>query len=236
MGTVNFGIPERLAATVARQLQLTVAVETGTFYGGSTRLLGSIFDRVISIELSDQLHAAAVDSLADLANVTLVHGASSEQLPRIVSGLERPALYWLDGHWCEAEGDTTGGYEAQCPILAEIRAIDEGSQAAGSCILIDDARMYLGPPPLPYRRSDWPTFTEVVDCLRAVHRRSFTVLEDVIIAGPPEIQAAIDTYWTEKQWLDLIAERNHHRDRLDVSRRLQAVAHDAVAALRRIRG
>ena len=69
--------------------------------------------------------------------------------------------------------------------------------------------MYLAAPPPAFRRGDWPTITEVVDQLRATHKRCFTVLDDVIIAGPPAIQQVIDFTGLE-QWNELVA----HRDRL----------------------
>jgi hypothetical protein len=103
-----------LAADLAREPGITVAVETGTFGGGSTRTLASIVERVISIELSQDLHDAALRTLADLPNVTLLHGSSSDVLPGVVSDLHDPAIYWLDGHWCEG---ASAGYGSLCPVL-----------------------------------------------------------------------------------------------------------------------
>lgn len=211
MGAVEFGLPHNLVADLSRALGITVAIETGTYRGDSARKLSETVQRVVSIELSEDLHEAAKDTLADLVNVTLLHGSSADVLPRVVADLDGPAIYWLDGHWCGEAGTRSDG--PQCPVMEEIAAIDAGEHAARSCILIDDARLHLGPPPPPFRREDWPTIAEVVDKLRATHDRVFTVLDDVIIAGPPESQAVIDEYWLDKQWQAIVAERNELRRR-----------------------
>ena len=79
--------------------------------------------------------------------------------------------------------------------MEEITAIDAFPWSERSCILIDDARLFLGPPGEPYRREDWPSFIEVLDLLRARFPRFVTVLNDVIIAGPPQMQPIVDGYW-----------------------------------------
>jgi hypothetical protein len=207
------GVPQRLVADLAIALGISVAVETGTFRGGSTRKLAAVVDRVISIELSEELHEQALHSgLADVPGVTLLQGSSIDILPGVVRDLAGPAIYWLDGHWTEGAG--TAGFQKQCPVLDEIAAIDGGADSKRSCILIDDARFHLGAPPPPYRRSDWPTFPVVVDQLRANHNRCFTVLDDVIIAGPPQIQEVLDTYWLGQQWSGVLAEHNRLRAEL----------------------
>ena len=209
MGAVEFGLPHQLVADLSRALNITVAVETGTYRGDSARKLAETVQRVVSIELSEELHEAAKGTLSDLGNVTLLQGSSADVLAHVAADLPGPAIYWLDGHWCGAAGARSD--EAQCPVMEEITAIDASDHAAQSCILIDDARLHLGPPPPPFRREDWPTITDIVDKLRATHERVFTVLDDVIIAGPPEIQSVIDTYWLDKQWQMVVAERDELR-------------------------
>ena len=156
MGAIEFGLPRQLIVDLRMApIEIPVAVETGTYRGDSTRVLAGIFERVLTIELSADLHRAAEQTLSDLANVTLLQGSSADLLPTVVTDLAEPTLYWLDGHWC-GNGDTTGGESLQCPVMNEIAAIDESATADRSCILIDDARLHLGPPPPPFRRGDWP--------------------------------------------------------------------------------
>lgn len=106
--------------------------------------------------------------------------------------LHRPALFWLDAHW---SGGPTAGEQNECPVLDEIRAINDWSLSAESCILIDDARLFFGPPPPPHKLDQWPTFTEISDTLRVVGDRYVTVLDDVVIAIPRAYKKVVDAYW-----------------------------------------
>ena len=49
-------------------------------------------------------------------------------------------LFWLDGHY---SGEGTGGCDEVCPIIAELRLIAQ-SKRKDHCILIDDARLFIG--------------------------------------------------------------------------------------------
>ena len=189
-------LPQRLAEDLARRLDLKVAVETGTYLGDTAALLRGSFPEVWTIELSEELHAKAQRSHASVEGLHFLLGSSIDILPKLVGDIGQPALFWLDGHWTAAAGaGSTAGQEKQCPVMEEIAAIDEYDWSQRSCILIDDARLFLGPPGKPYRREDWPSFIEVVDLLRSRHPRFVTVLEDVIIAGPPDMQPIVDDYW-----------------------------------------
>lgn len=106
-------------------------------------------------------------------------GSSRVVLPQIIDRTI-PTLYWLDGHW---SGGVTGGADDQCPIIAELTAIADGHP--DDCILIDDARLFLAPPPPPHSREQWPTYRQIEDAILA-QRPSFSVMvaHDVIVAVP----------------------------------------------------
>jgi hypothetical protein len=192
MGEVTAGVPLDLAAVLVEALGLRGAVETGTHLGDSTRALRSIVPDVWTVELSPDYLRRAQHRLHDLDGIRFVAGSSDDALAELAPQLSQPMLYWLDAHWCELD---TAGRSAQCPVLAEIAALDTSPAAAESCILIDDARFFLGAPLATYRRSDWPTFLDVVDALRSRHDRYVTVLFDVIIAGPPRAQHAVEQHY-----------------------------------------
>jgi hypothetical protein len=123
-------------------------------------------------------------------------GSSVEVLPKVLADLDEPALFWLDGHWTAgASAGPTAGEDSQCPVLEELQTVDAYPFAERSCILVDDARLFLGPPPPPYRREDFPPFLRILDLLRERFDRYVTVLDDVIIAGPQELQAVVEEYW-----------------------------------------
>lgn len=185
-------IPLDLASLLASKLGLDDAVETGTYLGGGALRLKGLFSRVFTVEISSELHQSAIAKYGHLPEITFLQGSSEQVLPRITAQIGRPALFWLDGHWSPGLPMTDG---PQCPIMEEIRTIDSFEFNSGSCILIDDAHLFLGAPPPPHRRSDWPTLIQVIDLLRLRYPRVVTVLNNVIIAGPPEIQDVLDDYW-----------------------------------------
>jgi predicted O-methyltransferase YrrM len=59
-------LPQQFAAGLRDRLGLTRAIETGTYRGGGTRRLASIFPRVITVEISEELARAAAEPLADV--------------------------------------------------------------------------------------------------------------------------------------------------------------------------
>ena len=173
-------LPHRLARELRDRLGLTRAIETGTYKGGSARMLAWIFDEVITIELDPVLHRRAVDRLAEITAITAIQGSSRDRLAHLVDR-DRPTLYWLDGHW---SGGATAGVDDECPVLDELRAMAEGHP--DDCILIDDARLFLAPPPPPHKSEHWPTFDEIAAAIRSArpdHR--VEVVHDIVVAVPP---------------------------------------------------
>jgi hypothetical protein len=101
--------------------------------------------------------------------------------------LKAPAVFWLDAHWC---GDESFGLTAECPILEEIETINRHHRAdADHVLLIDDARLFLRPPPPPHRPEDWPDVEAVVTALNNVPGGRYVfVYSDVIGAVPPALK------------------------------------------------
>lgn len=210
MGSVYPSVPVDLARRLVRVGNITVAVETGTFHASGTHTLHGIVPRVFSVEVSEKLHRRAVKRYGDRAGLTFVLGSSPDVLPALVDPLDEPVLFWLDAHGGMLAGGRDAdelydppGAEGQCPLIAELEAIRHFRWADRSCILIDDARAFLGPLP-HHRRQDWPPFVEVLDLLRADSDRYVTVLDDVIIAVPQNQRPTVDQWW-----LELAASRNN---------------------------
>jgi len=67
-------------------------------------------------------------------------------------------------------------------VLDEIDIINQFRN--DSFIFIDDARLFLSPPPQPHRADQWPDITAVLSALNAGESRYIVVIEDVIIAVP----------------------------------------------------
>lgn len=172
-------VPQEFARSLRDRLGLTRAIETGTYRGRGTRLLAEVFPRVTTIEISAELARAAAERLVGVAGVEVRQGSSRDVLPELIDE-SQPTLYWLDGHW---SGGVTGGADDECPVIAEIDAIAGGH--TDDCLLIDDARLFLAPPPPPHRAEAWPTYREIED---AVHRtrpdHMVAVAHDVVVVVP----------------------------------------------------
>lgn len=135
-------MPERMKRLTlrhyARRHRLRTFVETGTFRGETIEFLLPEMDEIHSVELSDELHAAAVRKFKDQPKVHLHQGDSGTVLPKIVDGLTKPALIWLDAHY---SAKVTAHGPEETPILAELQAVF-ARQKAPHVILIDDAREF----------------------------------------------------------------------------------------------
>jgi FkbM family methyltransferase len=191
MGAIHFSVDPELVRALRRALPLRVFVETGTYRGDTAAAVAGEFDSVITIELAAAIHSAAAARLAPMSNVTALLGHSPEVLrglaPRLAS---ESVLYWLDAHWC---GSETGGQPHECPLVDELATISKLNET--SAVLIDDARLFLAPPPPPHDNSKWPLLDEVVERLRALsqHHRLW-VINDVFVFAPPKAYDAVVEY------------------------------------------
>ena len=182
-------VPEELATDLRDRLGLVRGVETGTYHGYGARTLARIFDRAVTIELSEELWRQAQSRHGDVSNLDLRCGDSAELLPEIVDE-ELPTFYFLDGHW---SGGPTAGETHECPVLAEVAAIGAGHEK--DCIAIDDARLFAAPPPPPHDPDQWPTLLALIDAIRAVRPgHHITMLSDLVIAVPMEAKPVVDRF------------------------------------------
>ena len=193
MGMVHPGVPRRLALWLRDAAATRDFIETGTNRAGTSRWAARHFDRVISIEADPELHRTARQRVASYANVDLRLGQSQEVLKTLLPELSRPALVWLDAHW---SGGVTAGEDAQCPLLEEIAVIDAGMTQ--HLILIDDARLFLNPPPPPHNREQWPSADAVIEELRAKFDSYICVTDDVIIRLPTVLRDRFEAFMSER--------------------------------------
>jgi hypothetical protein len=176
VGIVHQGLPPKLATAARRAVGARTLVETGTNVGNSAALAARLFERVVTIERDRTLHTTAQERHPDLPNVEWVLGDSRDVLPLL--DLSEPTVFWLDGHW--SAGDTAGEGD-ECPLLDELATI--GPQHA---ILIDDARLFIQPPPPPHDPGQWPTLDQVMDALKD---REVAIREDVVVALPRRLRS-----------------------------------------------
>lgn len=187
MGIIHPSISFELAENLKTTFRLRSFVETGTYLGNTSAWAASHFERVITIEADAALYARARERFANQSNVEVYFGNSGEIISVIVSRLPDPSLFWLDAHY---SGEGTAGESHECPLLAEIAALD--ASPIEHVVLIDDARMFLSPPPPPHRVEEWPNIRMVIERLCARKPDSFIcVFEDVIIRVPAEAKVRL---------------------------------------------
>ncbi len=113
-----------------------VFVETGTYMGATVqKALELGFEKIISIEIDEQLYQKACQKFARRPAVELICGDTLERLPHILADLAQPATFWLDAH----RGPGPGG-DVPYPIMKELELI-ANHPIKTHTILIDDRRL-----------------------------------------------------------------------------------------------
>jgi hypothetical protein len=150
-----------------------------------------MFDKVYTVEFSKELFENTRRRLESLSNVSRYLGNSPDVIAKLVPQLaNQSVLYWLDAHWC---GTDTGGKEHECPLIQELHAI--GRLNHQSVVLVDDARLFLAPPPEPHDSSHWPLLDELVEKLRSLNNyHRLWVIKDVLIFAPASVGEAMVEY------------------------------------------
>lgn len=98
MGLINFGIPLQEANFLREEMSLNIAIEGGTFTGGTAKKLSHYFSDVLTIEKSDSMLCMAKQNLKDIKNITILKGDTRSNLPVLLSKYDN-ILFWLDAHW-----------------------------------------------------------------------------------------------------------------------------------------
>ncbi len=191
MGAIHFSLDLNLVQALKRTLPLATFVETGTFRGDTSAAVSPHFEKVYTVELAEELFNNAKARFANVSHVKAIHGSSPEILTSLSSELaNKSVLYWLDAHWC---GGPTDGRAYECPLIAEIAAI--GSLNEQSVVLIDDARLFLAPPPAPHVVESWPMVADVMQALAGLSdKHRLWIINDVFVFAPDSAAADVVTY------------------------------------------
>lgn len=186
MGLINFGIPERETEYLKSALNLKVFAEGGTYRGGTAQKMSRKFSKVFTIEKSDAMYEQSKEKLSSIENVTMLKGDTRDHLHNILNEND-DILFWLDAHW---SGGETYGQNDQCPLISELEIIF--SYEKNQVILIDDARLFLAPPPSPHCINQWPSLLDIIKAIPA--GRDVVVFEDVIFIYPLNIELEFKSF------------------------------------------
>jgi len=144
--TVPQTIKQLAVRALAQKYRIRVFLETGTFLGDMVAAVTSDFDRIYSIELSEDLFNRAVKKFAGYNHVIILHGDSFKVMPEILRHIDVPCLFWLGRHYSSGN---TEKEKREATILKELKQIC-AHPVKNHVILIDDARLFKG-------KNDYPT-------------------------------------------------------------------------------
>ena len=154
---------------------LKMFVETGTYQGEMVYAARNSFDKIISIELDEKLAASAQSQLKNNSNITIMQGDSAVVLPKVISTIDQPVLFWLDGHY--SAGVTARG-DKDTPIMEELTSIFSQLKTK-FVILIDDAHCFNG-------TGDYPTMDELKEFVKKLNGDYLLeVTNNIIVINKP---------------------------------------------------
>ena len=125
-------------------------IETGTYYGETTKLLSKISKKTISIEADKNLFETSNKILKNFKNVEILNGKSEDLLDKVISknlNFQNVCIY-LDAHLCQdhlKNTKTFGNEDTATPILNELEIVSKYvSSFEKIVVLIDDIRLFQG--------------------------------------------------------------------------------------------
>lgn len=186
MGLIHFGVPKDRVIFLKEIMGLEIFVEGGTYMGGTAKDMSSIFKKVITIEMSDVMYDIAKKNLKDINTITILKGDTRKFFSDILDSNDN-ILFWLDAHW---SGGNTYGKEDECPLIEELKIIFKFPK--NYIILVDDARLFLSPPPHPHNFRNWPSIKDIFQTLPK--NWNLIVYEDVIYLYPLHIEDRLKKY------------------------------------------
>lgn len=182
MGAIRFGVPRELVLWLRDAFRVGVFVETGTNQAETAVWASANFERVFTIEAYGPLYQKAVEAFGNRKNIEFLQGDSRTHIRSLLTLLTEPAIFWLDAHWC---GEHTFGKSDECPVVGELELLNSSKLA--HIVLIDDARLFLAPPPPPHECSHWPNITTICKLLSMHNTNRYVAVHDDVIIGVPDV-------------------------------------------------
>jgi hypothetical protein len=112
-------------------------IETGTYTGDSIFNMERLFDRLYTIEISENLYKST-SSLYKGNKINFILGDSTKVFNYLLPLLNEKCIIFLDGHYSSG---ITGKGDKDCPLNEEIKLINEHFKH-DAIIIIDDYRLF----------------------------------------------------------------------------------------------
>ena len=160
-------------------LQKSLWIETGTYYGDTTKILSDIAEKVISIESDKRLYDLAIKKFENSKKINVINGESQNLLQDILKNESYKNLcLFLDAHTCldHITNKLISKNETlETPIMIELNIIESYIKKFNNVnILIDDIRLFDG------KTKNYPNINEIVDWARK-NNSSWFIEHDIVI-------------------------------------------------------
>ena len=133
---------------INNNLEDSIWIETGTYYGETTKLLSRISNKTVTIEADEFLHRNTKERMRSYKNVQFLNGKSEDLLlSTIQSNLNfKNICFYLDAHLCNdhlRSKSTYGREDNATPLKLELTIIEKFLNKFEKIkILIDDIRLF----------------------------------------------------------------------------------------------
>jgi hypothetical protein len=144
--TVAYAVKQHTVKQFAKKYGIRVFIEVGTYLGDMAAAVCNDFDRIYSIELSEDLFNRAAKKFAGYKHIAILHGDSFQVMPEILRRIEVPCLFWLNGHYSLGNSAT---WNKEGIMMEELKQII-AHPIKNHVILIDEANLFAG-------KNDFPT-------------------------------------------------------------------------------
>ncbi len=132
-------VKEAMVRKYADKYKCNVFIETGTYLGEMVNSQKNNFDKIYSVELNRKLFRLAKDKFKKFKHIMILQGDSVKILPKILSKIHEPTLFWLDAHY---SGGITSKSRLETPIVFELRTILE-HKIEKHVILINNENLFV---------------------------------------------------------------------------------------------
>lgn len=161
---------------------ITFFVETGTAGGETAFVASSVFDEVYTVELSEELFAAAKNKFKTQNNMHFYQGNSPLFLQTIIPQVQGKILFWLDAHY---SGGKTARGDKDTPIFEELDAI-KNSNCHDAIIMIDDLRFFYA------KNGSYPPFEELIKHIVSINPTyQIVAMGDILLAYPAKYNITV---------------------------------------------
>lgn len=148
-----------------------IFVESGTYKGDSAYLAKNYFNKVITIEICQELFNESSSRLKDFSNVECIFGDSVQVLKQehVYEQYKKGGVFFLDGHISGHDSSFSSDYPV--PLLNELRVLS--SKPLGpSLIIIDDVRLWS--------QGHWNDVNKknIIECFKPLDVKCAYVLND----------------------------------------------------------